>query len=294
MNVNDLPHSDRKSMQHAPGTRRRFLVTCMVAACLCGVVACGAAGSQTPPVAETITIAAPPESATFIKEMADSFAPGRAGLTIIVSQAAGDEALAALRGGAATLAVVATALDGAHSGWTQTEMARQPIGVIVHPDNPIKNLTLDDLGNIYTGRTSEWKDVGGPAMPMMVLSRDAGATVRQRIDAALIGADSRLTPNALILPNDDAVVVTVAPSPRGHRLHHRRAAPNSSVKTVSVGGEQPSGLARGRYYPLWHPIILVSPAQPTPNQAAFLAYIRGRQGQRIIASWGYGAGGNLP
>lgn len=130
-------------------------------------------------------------------------------------------------------------------------------------------------------------------MPMMVLSRDAGATVRQRIDAALIGADSRLTPNALILPNDDAVVVTVARRPEaiGYIIG---GAPNSSVKTVSVGGEQPSGLARGRYYPLWHPIILVSPAQPTPNQAAFLAYIRGRQGQRIIASWGYGAGGNLP
>lgn len=293
MNIN-LPCTESVKPQHETGARRRrFLVASLVAACLCGVAACGATASQTPTVAETITIAASLESAPFIKEMTDSFARGRAGLTIIVDQMPGSEPIAALRQGVATLAVTATPLDGERSGWLQTEIARQPIGIIVHPDNPIKNLTLDDLGNIYTGRVSEWKDVGGPAMPIMTLGREAAATVRQRIDAALIGADSRLTPNALLLPTDEAMIVTVARRPEaiGYIVG---AAPNNSVKTVSIGGEQPAGLARGRYYPLWHPIILVSPAQPTPNLAAFLAYVRGRQGQRIIASWGYGTGGNLP
>ena len=200
---------------------------------LAGVAACGAAVSTPTPVAETMTIDVQQETAPFVQEMADSFAAGRAGLTIVLNQTDGAEPLARLRQGKAELATTVTSLDGEHSGWLQAEIARQPIGVILHPDNPVKNLTLDDLGNIYTGRVTDWKTVGGPGMPIMVLAREPAATLRQRMDTILIWSDSRLTPNALILPSDEAMIATVSRRPEaiGYIIG---AGPNNSIKTVSV------------------------------------------------------------
>lgn len=262
-------------------------------ASVAGVTSCGAPAANSTPVAETIVINTQPEAVPFVKDLADSFARGRSGLNIIVNQMAEADGVADLRQGNATLATVAAPLAADHSGWSQMELARQPISIIVHPDNAIRNLTLDDLGNIYTGRVTDWKDIGGPAMPIMVLSREAEASERQRLDAALIGPDSKLTPNALLLPSDEAMIVTVARRPEaiGYILG---AATVGSIKTVAVEGEQPASLARGRYYPLWRPIILISPAQASANVSALLAYVKGRQGQRVIVSWGYGQGGSLP
>jgi phosphate transport system substrate-binding protein len=191
------------------------------------------------------------------------------------------------------VAVVASYLAAGQETWKQTEIARQPISIIVHPDNPVKNLTLDDLGNIYSGRAADWRQVTGPTMPIMVLSREAGASIRQRVDAALIGADGKLTPNAILLPSDEAMLATVSRRPEA--IGYITGSSNSgSVRTLTVEGEHPSALARGRAYPFWQPIILMTDPHPSPGTTALLAYVKGRQGQRIVSSWGLGQGGSSP
>ena len=56
----------------------------------------------------------------------------------------------------------------------------------------------------------------------------------------------------------------------------------------------PAALARGRAYPLWQSVSLVATSPQTANVAALMAYVKSKQGQRIIASLGFGQGGNSP
>jgi ABC-type phosphate transport system substrate-binding protein len=111
------------------------------------------------------------------------------------------------------------------------------------------------------------------------------------MDEILLGEGGKLTPHALLLPSDEAMIVTVARRPEaiGYMVG---SGVFSSVKTITVEGEQPSGLARGRAYPLWQSISLITSASPSPAVAALLSYARGRQGQRIVSAWGYGQGGD--
>ena len=259
---------------------------------LCGwLLMQSACGTVTPSAAPLVTlpIVAAPDMAPMIREMSDTFALARPGLSIQIG-APGAADLAALQ--SRTLGIVATALpsdgDGT-AGLAQTEIARQPISVIVHPSNSVKNLSLAELRGIYTGQITKWSQVGGADEPIMVLSREASASTRQRMDAALIASDVKLTPNALLLPSDDAMSATVTRRPEASVMSPAPRVP-AGVKVVQVEGELPSAAVRGRPYLLWQPIYLVTANPPSTHAGAFVDFARGEQGRRIITAWGMGAG----
>ena len=274
--------------------RPRCALKCFVlGVALAAMSACGASSTATPALAEVVTIAGPADLMPLVSELADSFAKARVTLRLQTSVAPVSEALALLRRDSTIVAVTTIRPADADPSWGQVELARQPISMIVHPENTVRNLTLDELSNILAGRTIDWRQVGGPAMPIMVLGREPGAALRQRVDAILLGPGSKLTPNALLLPSDEAMVATVARRPEAIG-YITGAGGVSSVSSVTVEGEHASALARGRAYPLWQSIILLSPAQPAAQMSAFLSFVKSRQGQRIVASWGYGQGGSAP
>ncbi len=268
------------------------LAVCLGIALLCSA-ACGGQVTATVLPDETITIAGESDVIPIVLEMADSFAKGRAALHFESSITPAAQALARVGGENAVIAVVTQHPDSNTAALRYTEIARQPILVIVHPDNAIKSLSYDDLAAIYSGRSTDWSQAGGPAMPIMVLSREPAAPLRQRLDSTLLGADVKLTPNALLLPSDEAIVVTVARRPEAIGYITGSGNP-SGVKTLAIEGEHPLALVRGRAYPLWQSILLVTPARASAYTTAFLAYVKSRQGQRVVASWGYGQGVSDP
>jgi phosphate transport system substrate-binding protein len=262
------------------------------AAGLCALLLAGCGAPLPTPqmvTPERLAIAGQAEALPLLNELAETFGHGRA-VTLSVETAATEASLAALRAGSIDIAIVNASPAGNGQALPATEIARLPIAIIVQADNPVRNLTLDALGDILTGRATDWKALGGQAMPVMALSREQSSPVRARVDAALIASDSRLTPNALILPSDEAMAATVARRPESIG-YVTGVQTISGAKIVTVDGQQAGDLARGRYYPLWLPVIVVSQAQPGSTVAAFLAYVNGRQGQRIIAQWGCGPGG---
>ncbi len=268
---------------------RRLLILAVVVAWLalagCSLTPQQAAG----PARETISIISVPEAAGIVAEMSETFAHTRDGLSVTVGQATSVDAQAALLNGSATAIALTEHSSLPPSAWTETEIARQPISVIVHPDNPIKSLSLDDLGAIYTGRTTSWAQLGGPAQPIMVLSREPGSSARAHVDLATIGVDSKLTGNALLLPSDEAMVASVQRRAEAIGYVTGAVAPEGT-KIISIDGMAPSAAASGRPYPLWQPIYLVTPYAPSHSLAALVSYIRGNLGQRLVEQWGYGQG----
>jgi len=253
-----------------------------------GVAACGSPATAIQDTPSSLTIEAVTDVMPLIEEMADTFAHSRPGVRVQVNPLIGSADLNLVANGTISIMVMTETVSRTQ-GIRQIEIARQPIAVIVHADNPVRALTLGKLRDIYTGRVTDWSEVGGLSMPIMVLSRDAAATTRSRMDYALIGTDNRLTPHALLLPSDEAMGLTVSRRPEA--IGYVAGADNpGGTKLVSVDGESPSGLGRGHYYPLWQSVIMVTRQQSSLDVEAFLAYVQSKQGQRVISLWGCGQG----
>ena len=75
-------------------------------------------------------------------------------------------------------------------GLTATVLAYDGIAVIVNPHNPVKNLTLVDIANIYTGKIVNWKEVGGQDSTIVLIGREAGSGTRDGFESVTKTKDS--------------------------------------------------------------------------------------------------------
>ncbi len=65
------------------------------------------------------------------------------------------------------------------AGLQETKIAIDGIAVITNKNNPVKNLTTDQVKDIYTGKITNWKEVGGNDAPIVVVSREEGSGTRE-------------------------------------------------------------------------------------------------------------------
>ena len=88
-------------------------------------------------------------------------------------------------------------------------MAIDAIVPIVNPKNPVKNLTIDQLSQIYQGKITNWKEVGGDDLEIVVISRDSSSgTFEAWGELVLNGA--KVTPRAQLQASNGAIVQAVS------------------------------------------------------------------------------------
>lgn len=271
-------------------TRRWALVLALTA--ILGAACSSAAPTRPAEYSGVIHLGAPPEALAFAIDVAETYAQGASQLSVEPRDIPSAEAIAAVRSGSLTVAVVNSNAPGKPTGLEQTELARQPISFIVHATNRVRNLSTEQLSDLYTGRTPTWDQVGGEAMPVMVLTREQSA-MRSRIESSLLAPGWRVSPNALVLPSDEAMIATVSRRPEAIGFI-AGALHIEGIRLLSINGEQPAAVARGRAYPFWQSIVMITRAPMSPELADLVRYVRSRQGQRLVISWGYGQGSSAP
>ncbi len=85
--------------------------------------------------------------------------------------------------------------------------------LVVSPRLPLEALSLDQIGNIYSGAVTNWSEVGGPDVPITALAREDGSAPRELFDAFIFGGQDRLTPSAIVLDSARDVASWVASEP---------------------------------------------------------------------------------
>jgi len=89
---------------------------------------------------------------------------------------------------------------------------------VVHPSNSVVNLTMAQLKAIYKGEVKNWKDVGGPDRPIVVISRDTSSGTYEVWEGKIMHKE-RVFPGALLQASNGAVAQAVYQKPERHRLH---------------------------------------------------------------------------
>lgn len=118
-----------------------------------------------------------------------------------------------------------------------TIVAIDGIGIIVNPDNPVTDLTIEQIGKIYSGEVANWKELGGSDAPIVCIGREAASGTRDGFEEVTGTKDKCKYSQELTSTGDVVQTVSGNPNAIGYASI---ASANDTVKMVSVEGINPT------------------------------------------------------
>ena len=117
-------------------------------------------------------------------------------------------------------------------------IAKDAIAIIVHPRNPIQNLPLDQIREVFSGEIKNWKELGGPNHPIDIVTREEGSGTRESFQKFVMGKED-ISLGALVQDSNGAVrqVISSDASAIGYIS---LGLVNEQVKAVNISGVEPS------------------------------------------------------
>lgn len=169
--------------------------------------------------------------------------------------------------------------------FTPIVIAQDGIAMIVHKSNPVKGLTTAQIRRIYTGTVTNWKDVGGADIEIQVITREEGSGTRDTFVQLVMGKES-ISTGALNQSSNGAVREMVRTGPAAVS-YISLGLVNEDVKALNVDGVVPShATVLDKTYKLARPFLFVVKGAPTAEAQAFIDYVLGADGQRLLESKG--------
>lgn len=172
------------------------------------------------------------------------------------------------------------------NGLTETVLAYDGIAIIVHPDNPVADLSLETIAKIYTGEITNWKDVGGEDAEIVVIGREAGSGTRDGFETITDTKDACQLRQELTSTGDVITAVSQNPAAIGYAS---LAAVKDTVKAVTVDGVAPTEeTVKDGTYAVQRPFVLVTKdgVDLSETAQAFFDYATSADAAPIIAAAG--------
>lgn len=168
----------------------------------------------------------------------------------------------------------------------ETVIARDAIVLVVHPSNALAGLTLAEIKAIYTGKVSNWSEVGGADQEIIVVSRDsASGTFETFNELALEGEKVRA--DALLQASNAAVVTTVANTP-GAIGYVGLGYVSKEIKALTVDEVIPSKeTVNAGDYPLARSLFIYTNGKPEGAVKKFIDFVLSAEGQKLVEENGY-------
>jgi len=155
------------------------------------------------------------------------------------------------------------------------------IAVIINRNNPVSNLSIEQIRSIYTGTITNWSQVGGDNAPIAVISREAGSGTRGAFEE-IIGFQGRLLAGANESTSTGAIKAGIVQNPNAIGYISLGSVDNT-IKAVSVGGVTPEtvNVQRGTYR-VARPFIVLTGRNVHPEAAAFVEWMFSPAGQNVV------------
>lgn len=165
-------------------------------------------------------------------------------------------------------------------------IAKDGLAIVVHPSNPVKALTVEQVRDIYSGRISNWREVGGKDMKIVVVSRDSASGTYEAFHELVLKGD-KLRGDALLLASNQAVATTVAQT-EGAIGYIGLGYLSSSVKALDIDGVKPSKetVVNGSYK-LSRPLFMYTNGEPKGLVKEFIDFVLSPEGQKIVEEQGF-------
>ena len=139
---------------------------------------------------------------------------------------------------------------------TETVVALDGIAMIVNPENPVSDLTVEQIADIYTGKITNWSEVGGNDAEIVLIGREAGSGTRDGFESITGTKDACQYRQELTSTGDVITTVSQNPDAIGYAS---LSAVKDTVKALTVGGVAPSeDTVKDGSYVVQRPFVLVT------------------------------------
>ena len=171
-------------------------------------------------------------------------------------------------------------------GLTETILAYDGIAVIVNPENTVEDLTVEQIAAIYTGAITNWSEVGGADLEIVLIGREASSGTRDGFESVTGTEDACQYRQELTSTGDVITAVSQNPGAIGYASV---ASVKDTVKALKVGGVAPtSDTVKDGSYAIQRPFVLATKAdaQLSETAQAFFDYITSAEANEVIAAAG--------
>jgi phosphate transport system substrate-binding protein len=158
---------------------------------------------------------------------------------------------------------------------------------VVHPSNSIENITMEKLKDIYMGKIKNWKDIGGPDRPVVVISRDTSSGTYEVWHTKVLEKE-RVFPGALLQASNGAVVQAVSKNENAIG-YIGLGYLEQNVKDLTVNGVRGSEeTTLNGTYPVSRPLYMFTSGWPEGDALNFINYvIHPQKGQKYVSEIGF-------
>ena len=167
------------------------------------------------------------------------------------------------------------------------------LAILINKSNPVKNLTLEQLRDIFMAKTTNWKEVGGEDRNIVILSRESNSGTHMFFKEHVLRHNDKkskdeFAPGALLMPSSQAIYDEVSQNP--HALGYvGMGYINDEVRAVSVAVDENSeyfypnsgNVITGKY-PISRPLFLYTNGYPQGVVEVFINYALSDEGQKVV------------
>lgn len=272
-----------------------LVVSLLIIAAL--VSACGGTSTPGAPVTDpttdnsTISVSGSTTVQPLVEKLAEAFMTENTGIRIDV------------QGGGSSVGVKAAGQGTSDIGMASREIkeselaefpklnvvviARDGIAIVANADVTVSDLTVEQVRDIFSGKITNWKDLGGEDQNIIVVSREEGSGTRGAFEELVMGKDALITASAILQPSNGSIRTTVSTTP--YSIGYMSFGYlDDTIKAISIGGIAPTepNAADGSY-PIVRPLNMLTNGEPTGAVKAFLDFILSDAGQKLVVEDGY-------
>ena len=223
-----------------------------------------------------------------IGALSESFMANNADATVTYNPTGSGSGITAVQEGTCDIGLSSRALKDEEkaAGLKETILAYDGIAIIVHPDNPVSDLTIEQIAQLYTGEVTNWKDVGGNDAEVVLIGREAASGTRDGFESITGTKEKCQYRQELTSTGDVITAVSQNPDAIGYAS---LASIKDSVKALNVDGVTPSeATVKDGSYKVQRPFVLVTVEGKalTPVAQAFFDYATSSDAAAIIAKAG--------
>jgi phosphate transport system substrate-binding protein len=176
-------------------------------------------------------------------------------------------------------------------------VARDAIAVVVHPSNPVDRLALQQISDIYTGRITNWSQVGGEDRPIVLLSRESnsGTYIYFLENVIRLGdqeSDLLFSPDTLLMPSSEGISAEVRQNPNAIGYDGLGyVTSDQKMLAVARGADGPHVLpsvetVNDGLYPISRPLYMYTSGEPAGQVKAYMDWLLS-DGQRLVSELGF-------
>jgi phosphate transport system substrate-binding protein len=177
-------------------------------------------------------------------------------------------------------------------------IARDAIAVIVNPANPVRQLTLKQISDIYSGKISNWSEIGGEDRPIVRLSRETNSGTHVYFLETVLrlgNSDDKtlFSMDTLLLPSSEGIIAEVRQNPNAIGYDGLGYVPED-LKMIAIAEEEGGAYVlpsiptvNDKTYPIARDLYMYTDGEPTGIVKDYLDWILASEAQQIVAELGF-------